>query len=72
MATLLVEIFSSGIKHGRLVILKTRKEVKDMKDQNKNPQNKSQNCPTDKKDQPSPENKKKDAPESRKAPESKF
>lgn len=43
-----------------------------MKDQNKNPQNKSQNCPTDKKDQPSPENKKKDAPESRKAPESKF
>lgn len=71
MATLFVEIFSSGIKHGRLVILKARKEVRDMKDQSKNPQNKSQNCPTDKKDQ-APENKKKDAPESRKAPESKF
>lgn len=65
------EIFSRGIKPPGRVILKTRKEVRDMKDQSKNPQNKNQNCPTDKKDQ-APENKKKDAPESRKAPESKF
>lgn len=76
MATLFVEIFSSGIKPPRLVILNTRKEVKDMKDQNRNqqnPQNKNQqNCPTNQKNQPNPENKKKDAPESHKAPENKF
>ncbi len=38
----------------------------------KNPENKNQNCPTNQKNQQTPENKKKDAPESRKAPESKF
>ena len=67
------KIFHPGIKIFRLVILKPRKEVKDMKDQNRTPQNKNQqNCPTDQKNQQTPENKKKDAPESHKAPENKF
>ncbi len=73
MATLFVEIFSHGIKQRRCVILNAWKEVRDMKDQNKNPQNKKQQgCPTDQKNQPNPENKKKDAPESHKTPENKF
>lgn len=55
------------------MILNAWKEVRDMKDQNKNPQNKKQQgCPTDQKNQPNPENKKKDAPESHKTPENKF
>ena len=73
MTSLFGEIFSFGIKPTGAVILKARKEVKDMKNQNRQtPQNKNQNCPTNQKNQQTPENKKKDAPESHKTPESKF
>ncbi len=48
-------------------------EVREMaNNQNNQNQNRKQNDPTNRKNQQDPENKKKDAPESRKAPESKF